>query len=145
MPSARDLAVAEYLRLHLTSSPEAVPALSSTFAAFAAEHGLSLGTRSAFNLALEEVVTNAITHGYRGEQGRPIDVEVAVRPGELVACVEDQAPPFDPLQAPEPDVSLPLEQRRPGGVGIHLVRKLMDRLEYTRTDGRNRLVITKRL
>jgi anti-anti-sigma factor len=133
------------LRLLLTSSPEAIPALSSAFAAFAARHNLSLRTRSAFNLALEEVVTNAIVHGYRGEQGRPIVVEVAVRAGELVAYVEDQAPPFNPLQAPEPDLSLPLEERQPGGVGVLLVRKLMDRLEYTNTDGRNRLVITKRL
>jgi serine/threonine-protein kinase RsbW len=142
---AQDLAVGRDLHLHLKSSPEAVPALSSAFAAFAAELGLSLRTRSAVNLALEEVVTNVIVHGYQGREGMPIEVEVKVRLGELVACVEDQAPPFDPVCAPEPDLSLPLEQRQPGGVGIHLVRNMMDRLEYTRADGRNRLVITKRL
>jgi anti-sigma regulatory factor (Ser/Thr protein kinase) len=137
--------VAEPFRLQLTSSPGAVPALNDAFTAFAAAHGLSTRTRCAVNLALEEVVTNVITHGYRGEEGRPILIEVAVPAEELVASVEDQGPPFDPLLAPEPDVSLPPDQRSHGGVGLLLVRKLMDRLEYTRTNGTNRLVIHKRL
>jgi serine/threonine-protein kinase RsbW len=59
-------------------------------------------------------------------------------------CVEDSAPPFNPLLAPEPDLTLPLDQRVPGGLGVHLVRKMMDHLAYQRAGGKNKLSMLKR-
>jgi len=58
--------------------------------------------------------------------------------------VSDDGPAFNPLQVPEPDVAATLEERRPGGLGVHLVRQLMDRVEYRRAEGRNCLVMTWR-
>jgi anti-sigma regulatory factor (Ser/Thr protein kinase) len=97
------------------------------------------------NLALEEIVTNVIRHGWKDRDDQYITVEVAVGLTELTARVEDDSPPFDPLQLPPPDVTAPLEQRRPGGLGIHLSKKLLDGLHYSRVDGRNRLELRKRL
>jgi len=59
--------------------------------------------------------------------------------------VEDDGKPFDPLQAPPPDLSLPLERRPIGGLGIHLIRNLMDEVSYARVGGRNVLKMVKHL
>ena len=57
--------------------------------------------------------------------------------------VSDTANAFDPLSLPSPDLTLPLEQRKPGGLGVMLVRKLMDEVHYERRDGRNHFVFRK--
>lgn len=91
-----------------------------------------------FNLSLDEVLTNVISHGLT--QGRhEIAVSVALDDGNLVANVSDDGPAFDPLSAPAPDIRAPIEERKIGGLGIHLLRTLMDAVEYRRADGRNHL------
>ena len=91
-----------------------------------------------FNLSLDEVLTNIISHGLT--QGRhEIAVSVALDDGNLVANVSDDGPAFDPLSAPAPDIRAPIEERKIGGLGIHLLRTLMDAVEYRRADGRNHL------
>ena len=59
--------------------------------------------------------------------------------GFLSATVSDDGKPFDPLSLPEPDIHAPIEERKVGGLGIHLLRKLMDTVEYRRTGERNEL------
>jgi len=96
-----------------------------------------------FNLSLDEVLTNIISHGLT--QGRhEIAVSVALQDGNLVADVSDDGPAFDPLSAPAPDVRAPIEERKIGGLGIHLLRTLMDAVEYRRADGRNHLTFRVR-
>jgi anti-sigma regulatory factor (Ser/Thr protein kinase) len=68
-----------------------------------------------------------------------------VQPGEVKAEVEDDGRPFNPLEAAEVDTAKPLEERTIGGLGIHLVRKLMDGLEYQRQEEKNLLIIRKQL
>jgi len=63
----------------------------------------------------------------------------------LVIKVEDDGRPFNPLLSPPPDLHRPLEQRRVGGLGLHLVRELTNCIEYDRVDGKNRLVIRKKI
>jgi serine/threonine-protein kinase RsbW len=70
-------------------------------------------------------------------------VRLSAEPGEIKAEVEDDGEPFNPLEAPEPDTEKSLEERTIGGLGIHLVRKLMDRLEYKREGERNLLTVRK--
>jgi len=59
--------------------------------------------------------------------------------------VTDDGHPFNPLEAPEPDTTLPVEERPIGGLGIYLLRKMFDRMDYTRTDGKNRVTLRKKL
>jgi serine/threonine-protein kinase RsbW len=132
------------LFLTLRSTLTEVERLSREFGQFADRHGLALEVRFNVNLALEEIVTNVICHGYENRDGQSITVEVAVAPGELTAWVEDAAPAFNPLQLSPPDVTAPLEQRQPGGIGIYLAKKLLDGLQYSRIDGKNRLELRKR-
>lgn len=96
-------------------------------------------------VALDEILTNVISHGYTDDQPHEIRVRVTVKPDALEAVVEDDARPFDPLTVPPPDRSIPFRKRAVGGLGIHFVRSLMTEVTYTRVDNRNRLVLKKRL
>jgi serine/threonine-protein kinase RsbW len=83
-------------------------------------------------LAVTEIVTNSLTHGYRGKPGW---VEVLVRRNgdSLEVVLRDQAAPFDPTQVPDPDIQRPLRERLPGGLGIYLARHFVDRITYRTT------------
>jgi serine/threonine-protein kinase RsbW len=90
--------------------------------------------RFAVRLAVEEVFTNILEHGYRGNGRVEIVVDGGAGDGSGRRCVRvrlhDRAPPFDPADAPAPDLDSPLEERDPGGLGWHLVRQLLDALEH---------------
>ena len=93
--------------------------------------------------AVEEAVVNTILHGYNRRPG-VIQVEVQREGSELVVRLRDQAPHFDPTGFPPPDLTLPLEERRPGGLGIYLMRQFTDTVTYRVTsDGSNELTLVK--
>ena len=95
-------------------------------------------------LALEEAVMNVITHAFAGlPPPHLIRVRLDIAAESFTAEVIDNGHPFDPTVAPDPDLSLPLEQRNPGGLGIHLMRSIMDRIHYRRSDGNNLLRLEK--
>jgi serine/threonine-protein kinase RsbW len=94
-------------------------------------------------LAVDELATNSTLHGYRGRSGT-IEIVVRRAGADLILILRDQAPTFDPNTVPPPDVSLPLEQRPIGGVGLHLVRHMVDELRHrARPKGGNELTLTK--
>jgi serine/threonine-protein kinase RsbW len=97
------------------------------------------------NLVLEEIFTNVVFHGYRDGGEHAVYVGLALQGGTVSLTVEDDGVPFNPLDVPDVDVTAPIGERSIGGLGIHLVRKLMDRVEYARERNRNRLVVTKRV
>jgi len=95
-------------------------------------------------LVLEEAVANVIQHGLPGSQPpHRITVRLDVYADSVAAEVTDNGSPFDPTSAPPPDLSLPLEQRPPGGLGIHLMREMMDGLDYRRSGDSNILRLRK--
>ena len=95
--------------------------------------------------AVDEAVTNAIVHGYRSGPGE-IEVRVERDDEVIVIVIEDRAPTFDPRSVPDPDLVTPPEQRRPGGMGVHLIRQAVDALDHRpRPGGGNILTITRRL
>ena len=97
------------------------------------------------NLALDELVTNVILYGYDDPAGQKITVQIQALPQMLTGSVEDSGREFDPLAMPEPDLNAPLASRELGGLGIHLVRNLMDEVTYQREGGKNLLTIRKRI
>lgn len=114
--------------------------------AFCAGVGASAADVSALHLALEEIVTNVITHGYQSDSSRSFSVQLeAVSATRIRAVVSDDAPAYDPLARPEVDTNLPLEARPVGGLGVHLVKKLMDACLYEHRDGKNLFSIERRL
>lgn len=102
----------------------------------------------AVNLALDEVVTNLILHGFEDAEGAKhaeFEVRLAAEAETIHAEVEDTGRAFNPLDAPPPDLTAPLDQRSLGGLGIHLVRSLMDGVKYRREKAKNVLTMHKRI
>jgi len=102
------------------------------------EAGLDKGTGQRVTLAAEEVIVNIIRYAYPGGAGE-IEVQCGKEKEGIVLIFKDWGIPFNPLKAPAPDTHLPLEQRKIGGMGILLVRKMIPTLRYERIDGANRL------
>ncbi|MGQ0752332.1 MAG: ATP-binding protein [Betaproteobacteria bacterium] len=108
-------------------------------------HDLPREVASHMCVALDEVLSNIVKYGYTDDAVHQISLALSVADGMLIAEVEDDARPFDPLSVPAPNLDVPLEERRVGGLGVHFVRKLMSEVAYCRVGGRNRLVIKKRV
>ena len=137
--------MAAALTLTLASDLAEIARLAAAVGAFAERHALPPATVAALSLALEEVVANAIRHGYgEGQQGA-VRIDVAIAERQIIATVEDEAPPFDPFAMPPADTAAPLEARAIGGLGIHLVRTLMDEARYDRTATGNRVTLIQGL
>jgi serine/threonine-protein kinase RsbW len=95
--------------------------------------------------AVDEAATNIVVHGY-GHDGGPIDIDARVDGEQIVIELRDRAPAFDPTEVPEPDLSIPPLQRRPGGMGLHLIRLSTDSMTYRPRDGGgNILTLTRTL
>jgi serine/threonine-protein kinase RsbW len=130
--------------LHLTAGLEELFQLRQ----FVEETALTLGIEQEMTmkllLAVDEAATNIIIHGYRQQKGS-IEVEMKPEGPDLVISLRDKAPLFDPTRHPPPDVTLPLEQRQPGGLGIYLMRQVMDEVIHrARPGGGNELIMIKR-
>src|SRR5579862_4297880 len=131
------------VQAHLTAHNDLseLPRLSEFLAMFGSRTGLPENLVGDFELALEEVFVNAVTHGHPDGGEHEISVSICLEDGVVKMTVEDDGVPFNPLEAPLVDLDLPLEERGIGGLGIHLVKGVMDDLQYTRLEGRNRLVM----
>ncbi len=102
-----------------------------------------VGERAVYlvNLAIEEMVTNILKYGYDDTAVHEILLRLEIQPGAVRLMLEDDGHEFNPVTAPEPDINQPAEDRVPGGLGIHLVRKLVERMDYERSGGQNRLTV----
>lgn len=123
--------------------------VSSAVAEFGQRHALPAAVLFDLHLALDEILTNVISYGYDDNREHEIVVRVtlpAVSPPRHIELeVRDDGLPFNPLDAAQPDVSAPVAERPIGGLGIYLVRRVMDDLEYRRQQGKNVLVMRKTL
>jgi anti-sigma regulatory factor (Ser/Thr protein kinase) len=109
------------------------------------EWGLSEDDTVNLNLILDEIVSNVIRHGYDDEAAHEINVVVGLAGDVARIRIEDDGKPFNPLEAPPPDLDLPIEQRPIGGLGIFIARSLADSIDYRRERGRNVLTLTKKV
>jgi serine/threonine-protein kinase RsbW len=135
--------VTDALELRLANDLAAMEGLADAVERFSATHRLPSEVQNALFVSVDEAVSNAISHGYAAGARGEIVVRLHRRAGSVVLEIEDDGQSFDPLQAPPPDLTLPLEARPIGGLGIHLIRQLMDDVSYVRRDGRNVLILTK--
>lgn len=96
------------------------------------------------NLAIEEAVVNVMDYAYPPGTKGEVDIEVKADADELMFTISDNGVAFDPTAKAEVDTTLSAEERQIGGLGIHLVRHIMDHVEYERKDGRNILRLSKK-
>ena len=95
------------------------------------------------NLGLDELFTNIISYGFKDESEHQIKFSLAKDRNTLVVHVEDDGRPFNPLEAAGPEVSQDLDSINIGGLGIHLVKKMVDEIGYQRAEGKNKLILKK--
>lgn len=122
-----------------------IAGVTAAFAEFADAHALAAPVRRSVQVALDELLSNIVSYGFAGRDGGEATVEVALDRDRLCVTVTDDGRPFDPLDMAAPDTALSTQARRIGGLGIHLVRSIMDEVSYHRRADRNVVVLTKRL
>ena len=107
--------------------------------------GLPQTLNMPINLALEEAVSNVMLYAYPDSNSGRVLVEAEKSPKKVVFTITDSGVPFDPTQQEEPDITQSAEERPIGGLGIFLVRQIMDTIRYERTNDKNILTLTKTL
>jgi anti-sigma regulatory factor (Ser/Thr protein kinase) len=134
--------VAEY---RLRNDPTEARQIEQWIQSFAETARLSPAARSAFDHALVEWITNVTAYAYDDAREHWIAIRFWTAPGQARVEVEDDGREFNPLTRPPVDTRAPLEHRPIGGLGIHIVRQMMDSVEYRREAGRNILTMTRRV
>ena len=133
------------MRLKVENRQEELERVSSVIEDFGLEADWPLDLVFKVNLALEEIVINVMNYAHDGGL-HEIEVNLTSDDTALTIEVVDDGRPFDPLHdAPEPDVDAELEDRHIGGLGIHLVRTMMDDVQYRREQGKNHLTMVTSL
>jgi serine/threonine-protein kinase RsbW len=128
------------------ASAAGVRQAAAAFDAFARQGGIPVDVVRSVQVALDEVLSNTVRHGY-GDAGDRRGIQIRFQldeDGVLEVTIEDDAPPFDPRTASVPDTTAGLAERTPGGLGLLLTRGLMDEMDYARANGRNRVTLRKR-
>ena len=138
-------------RMTIGADPSEVARVNAAFAEFANAHALPAAVRRSLHVALDELLTNTGAYGFTGrgdvEPRGAGEIRVEAKLGEdrVSVTLSDDGRPFDPFGVAAPDTTLPLEERQLGGLGLHLVRQMVDEVSYQRIADRNVVVLTKLL
>ena len=132
-------------RTAVTADPAQLSVLNQFLREFGSAAALAPTQVVTFELALEEIFMNIVMHGSRPGIAPRVEVSLNLGSDTVTMTVEDDGPQFDPLSLPPPDVTASLADRRVGGLGVFLVRKIMDTVSYACIEGRNQLRMSKRL
>ena len=125
------------------SSTRCLPHVRGFVAALAHEAHFSDAFVTHLTLAVDEAFANVVEHAYKGEEGRPVDVIVVVDPDCFTVCIRDQGKAFDPGFYTEPDLRRAIKRGEAGGLGVFLMRSLMDRVVYRSRGPVNEVSLTK--
>ena len=129
----------------LKSSLSELDRLCQNLETFGNKFGFSKKLIFEINLALDELFTNIISYGFKDDDEHIIKVTLTPDKDELCLCIEDDGMPFNPIDFETPDVSCSVEECKIGGLGIHIMKKLMDEVCYQRCDDKNILNLKKKL
>ena len=129
------------LDMSLANDVQEVARVIDSLEEFGAANGIPAEQSLRFGLALDELITNIVSYGLAGRGDAIITLAIEHRDGALCAELDDNGPPFDPLAAGAAPPSGDLETREVGGLGLTLVKSFMDRLDYRRVDGFNRVTM----
>jgi len=127
----------------IESDSTGIPAVSASLEEVMHAHGFSTDDILDTQLAVEEVITNIINHGYKNGCGEII-ISCRINLYQAEVQIKDFAPRFDPLSLPEPELDDTIENRKIGGLGVFLIRQVMDEISYQYENGQNILVMKKR-
>lgn len=139
-PPAADGCIDE---LHMELSPRlsAISSLAEVIEEFGKSHEIPDTPIFFVNLEIDELMTNYVAYSYRKVQCPRMKVTLRKFANTLVLVVEDTGPPFNPLEAAAPDLDSGINERKLGGMGLHMVRVYPDRIDYRCVDDRNILTL----
>lgn len=134
-------------QLHLTlhNDVQEIPLLASFIDELCEDNGLDMSITMNLNLAMEEAVVNVMNYAYPQGTVGDIDIDALFEEGMLTFVISDSGTPFDPTQNETPDITLDANDRPIGGLGIFLVRNIMDHIEYQYKDHKNILTLSKKI
>ena len=132
-------------QMSVGAHPGGVGEVNAAFAGFAEAHAMPEAVRRSISVALDELIANALSHGRAGRDPCSVTVEVELDQERVTLILTDDGPSFDPFAREAPDTTLSVEERPIGGLGIHLVAQLMDKVTYQRREGHNVVVLVKQL
>ncbi len=115
------------------------------FDAFAEHYGIPQPVRLKMNVVFDELLTNIISYAYQDNKEHDIEIKVELSTDRLKVSMVDDGIPFNPLGVETPDTKLPLEERKIGGLGIHLVRNMIDKVSYRRRIDKNVITVVEYL
>ena len=117
--------------------------VNSIFESFATQHDIGGKLRYHLLVSIEEILTNIIKYGFDEQGVHPIHITFRNGSGAIEMEFEDRGREFNPLEVGEPDLDTPIEDRQLGGLGIHLVKNMVDVAQYRRVGDRNILLLRK--
>jgi anti-sigma regulatory factor (Ser/Thr protein kinase) len=133
----------QLFEMTIKSDSAEIPAVSASVEEVMHANGFSTDDILDTQLAVEEVITNIIDHGYKNACGEII-ISCRINLYLTEVRIKDTAPRFDPLSLPEPELDGTIEDRKIGGLGVFLIRQVMDEIAYRYENGQNILVLIKR-
>lgn len=132
-------------RFRIRNRSRDVPGVLNGVEAFCRARGLATETALDVRLVAEEVLTNIVKYAHVGSEEGVVELRLSASLESLRMEIRDEGAAFNPLDAPLPDLKSPLEEREIGGLGVHLVKSLVDDASYAREGGVNVLVLIKRV
>ena len=143
--SKRTLEVLYQNHITLPNDVQTVPQLNAFVDEVCETAGFDMSTTMKINLAIEEAVVNVMNYAYPNGMKGYVDIDAQINDERLKFVISDSGTPFDPTALSEVDTTLSAEERSIGGLGIHLIRQIMDTINYERIDGKNLLTLRKKL
>ena len=131
------------LELRAVNRLEEIARVNEDFNEFARQHGIPEAIRRKFNLVYDEVLNNIISYAYNDKDEHIIEIVISLAEGRLVTSISDDGRAFNPFESEAPDTGLSVDERPIGGLGVHLVRSVMDEVKYERHGKRNVVILEK--
>jgi serine phosphatase RsbU (regulator of sigma subunit)/anti-sigma regulatory factor (Ser/Thr protein kinase) len=133
------------LEMRITNDLKQIGKVTADFQKFAAENNLPDDIRRKFSIVFDELLNNIISYAYNDDKEHEIEITTRKEKDKVIIRISDDGIPFNPFGITIPDTSAPLEQREIGGLGIHLIRKFMDKADYERKINRNIVTLAKNI
>jgi PAS domain S-box-containing protein len=131
------------LQLKIKNQLEQLGVIEDEFFEFALQNDIPAGDRQKVSIVLDELLNNVVNYAFQDEEEHEIEVEIEYSGERLVITITDEGIPFNPFQREKPDISADVDDREIGGLGIHLVRSVMDEYDYQRHINKNVVRLVK--
>jgi len=133
------------LHVHIKNDHSELGRVVQLFQEFYSKNNLPAKITNSIDLVIDEVLNNIITYGYVDQEEHEIDIQISIMNRQLILKIEDDGIEFNPTEIAEADTKSSIEDRAIGGLGIHLIRNVMDEVRYSYKSKKNNLTMKKKI